>query len=97
MLHVVSEDEIAGFRETLPRPVLLFVLDFAVFVLAFLAQSVQESQVQVLLVFAHVVSETDDVVRLDTFLAFFSQPDDFSSLALVFCVTVKSWCFSPAA
>ena len=73
MLHVVSEDEIAGFRETLPRPVLLFVLDFAVFVLAFLAQSVQESQVQALLVFAEVVSETDDVVRPEVFLALFSS------------------------
>ena len=28
-----SEDEVAGFRETLPRSVLPFVLDFAVFVL----------------------------------------------------------------
>ena len=29
--HVVSEDEVAGFHETLPRPALTFVLGFAVF------------------------------------------------------------------
>ena len=34
-----------------------FVLDFAVFVLDILAQTVQESHIQSLLVFAHVVPE----------------------------------------
>ena len=36
---------------------LSFVLDFAVFVLDILAQTVQESHIQSLLVFAHVVPE----------------------------------------
>ena len=72
--QVVSEDEVAGFRETLAQSVLLFVLEFAVFVLDVLAQTVQESHVQPLLLFAHVISED----KVAGFPYLFLQHDDFT-------------------
>ena len=93
--HVASEDEVAGFRETLPQSVLPFVLEFAVFVLDVLAPAVQESHVQPLLVFAHVLSVLACFSSMMTLLRMSAKLQ--SSSALVFCIIVKSCCFSPAA
>ena len=69
-----SEDEVGGFCETLPQPVLSFVLDFAVVVLDVFALTVQESHIQPSLIFAHVISQ-DEVAG---FPGLFLQPDYFA-------------------
>ena len=74
--HIVSEDEVASFRETLSifpsSGVSAIVLAFAIFVLdgsfLVLALTVQRSRFQALLVFAHVVLK-ELFARLCLFLA----------------------------
>ena len=99
--HVASEDEVAGFRETLPQSVLSFVLEFAVFVLDVLAPTVQESHVQP---FSFLLTSSLKTKLLD-FLACFSSmmtllrmSAELQSLsALFFCIIVKSCCIFPTA
>ena len=81
-VNVVSEDKVARFRETLPQSVLPFVLEFAVFMLDVLAQTVQESHVQP---FSFLLTSSLKI-KLLVFLACFS-----SMMTLFLCFSFISF------